>query len=79
VIGEPVMSVFSFTADELDLGAICDVMDDRGWNIDRQTPPDALHLMLSPKHGSVADRFIEDLREAVKQHGESRGVEARYS
>jgi glutamate/tyrosine decarboxylase-like PLP-dependent enzyme len=79
VIGEPVMSVFSFTSDEFDVGAICDVMDDRGWNIDRQTPPDALHLMLSPKHGSVADRFIEDLREAVAKHGTSRGVEARYS
>jgi glutamate/tyrosine decarboxylase-like PLP-dependent enzyme len=79
VIGDPVMSVFSFTADEVDIGAICDVMDDRGWNLDRQTPPDALHMMLSPKHGSVADRFIEDLREAVKHHGTSRGVEARYS
>ncbi len=79
VIGEPVMSVFSFTADGLDIGAIGDVMDDRGWNLDRQTPPDALHMMLSPKHGSVADRFIEDLREAVERHGTSRGVEARYS
>jgi glutamate/tyrosine decarboxylase-like PLP-dependent enzyme len=79
VIGDPVMSVFSFTSDELDVGAICDVMDDRGWNIDRQTPPDALHLMLSPKHGTVADRFIQDLREAVARHGTSRGVEARYS
>jgi glutamate/tyrosine decarboxylase-like PLP-dependent enzyme len=79
VIGDPVMSVFSFTSDELEIGAICDVMDDRGWNLDRQTPPDALHMMLSPKHGSVADRFIEDLREAVEHHGTSRGVEARYS
>jgi glutamate/tyrosine decarboxylase-like PLP-dependent enzyme len=79
VIGDPVMSVFAFTAEELDIGAIGDVMDDRGWNLDRQTPPDALHMMLSPKHGSVADRFIEDLREAVKRHGVSRGVEARYS
>jgi glutamate/tyrosine decarboxylase-like PLP-dependent enzyme len=79
VIGDPVMSVFSFTADGLEIGAIGDVMDDRGWNLDRQTNPDALHMMLSPKHGSVADRFIEDLREAVKQHGVSRGVEARYS
>jgi glutamate/tyrosine decarboxylase-like PLP-dependent enzyme len=79
VIGDPVMSVFSFTADELDIGAIGDVMDDRGWNVDRQAPPDALHLTLSPKHGTVADRFIADLREAVKDHGSSRGVEARYS
>ena len=65
-----VLNSLAFTADGVDLGAIGDVMDDRGWNLDRQTPPDALHMMLSPKHGSVADRFIEDLREAVKRHGQ---------
>ena len=79
VIGEPAMSVFAFTADGLDIGAIGDVMDDRGWNLDRQKGPDALHMMLSPKHASVADRFIADLREAAARHGTSRGVEARYS
>jgi sphinganine-1-phosphate aldolase len=79
VIGDPVASLFAFTADELDIWAIGDAMDDRGWNLDRQTPPDALHMMLSPKHGTVADRLIADLREAVKHHGASRGVEARYS
>jgi glutamate/tyrosine decarboxylase-like PLP-dependent enzyme len=79
VIGDPVMSVFAFTSDGLDIGAIGDVMDDLGWNLDRQTNPDALHMMLSPKHGSVADRFIQDLREAVRKHGASRGAQARYS
>jgi glutamate/tyrosine decarboxylase-like PLP-dependent enzyme len=79
VIGNPVMSVFAFTADQLDIGAIGDVMDDRGWNLDRQKDPEALHMMLSPKHAGVADRFIADLREAVERHGSSRGVEARYS
>jgi glutamate/tyrosine decarboxylase-like PLP-dependent enzyme len=79
VIGDPVMSVFAFTSDELEIGAIGDAMDDLGWNLDRQTNPDALHMMLSPKHGSIADRFIEDLRKAVERRGVSRGVEARYS
>jgi glutamate/tyrosine decarboxylase-like PLP-dependent enzyme len=79
VIGDPVMSVFAFTSDGLEIGAIGDVMDDRGWHLDRQTNPDALHMMLSPKHASVADRFIEDLREAVRKHGVSRGAQARYS
>jgi glutamate/tyrosine decarboxylase-like PLP-dependent enzyme len=79
VIGDPVMSVFAFTSDELDIGAIGDVMDDRGWHLDRQTNPGALHMMLSPKHASVADRFIEDLREAARKHGVSRGAQARYS
>ncbi len=82
VVGEPIMSVFAFTAEEgadLDLFAVGDVMDDRGWCIDRQHGPDALHLMLSPKHLTVADAFLEDLAEAARSHGVSRGKEARYS
>jgi len=79
VIGEPVMSVFSFTSDEVDIFAVGDAMDDKGWCLDRQKNPDALHVMLSPKHATVADAFLEDLAEAVKHHGPSRDREARYS
>jgi len=81
VIGEPVMTVFAFGAedDSVDLFAIGDVMDDRGWHIDRQHGPDALHVMVSPRHLEVADAFLEDLRDAVAGHGTSRGKQARYS
>ena len=37
-----------------------------------------LHLMLSPYHARVADEFLADLAGAVAEHGESRGVAARY-
>jgi len=79
VWGDPVMSVMSFGSRSLDISAVGDVMDDRGWHLDRQTGPDALHLMVSPAHAEVVDRFLEDLREAVATRGASRGVEARYS
>ena len=59
--------------------AIGDVMDDRGWHLDCQHGPDALHLMVSPEHDRVVDAFLADLRDAVAHHGTSRGVEARYS
>jgi hypothetical protein len=59
--------------------AIGDVMDDRGWCLDRQQGPDALHLMISPEHARIADDFLADLAQAVRDHGKSRGVEARYS
>jgi sphinganine-1-phosphate aldolase len=58
---------------------VADVMDDRGWNLNRNTEPRSLHLMLSPAHAAVADELLADLRHAVRHHGESRGVEARYS
>ena len=57
--------------------AVGDVMDDKGWHLDRQHGPDALHMMVSPEH-HVVDEF-PDLKDAVDRAGESRGVEARYS
>ena len=79
VWGKPVMSVMSFGSEKYDIMAIGDVMDDRGWQLDRQHGPDALHFMVSPEHAEVAEAFLGDLREAVDQHGESRGKDARYS
>ena len=80
-VGEPVMGVFAFGSDAgaQDVFAIGDVMDEKGWHLDRQKGPDALHLMLSPAHAEVADAFLADLRDAAAHHGESKGKEARYS
>jgi sphinganine-1-phosphate aldolase len=74
---EPDLSLFEFTSEDgVDIAAVGDVMDDRGWHLDRQQG--GLHLMLWPYHANVVDRFLSDLRDAVEHHGESRGVEARY-
>ena len=79
VWGNPDASLVAFGSEQLDIAAVGDVMDDRGWHLDRQVGPDALHMMVSPSHAQVADRFLEDLRYAVAHHGESRGKQARYS
>jgi glutamate/tyrosine decarboxylase-like PLP-dependent enzyme len=79
VWGEPAMSVLAFGSERVDVSAVGDVMDERGWHLDRQQAPDALHLMVSPAHERVADAFLDDLRAAVASHGASKGVEARYS
>ena len=84
VTGDPVPGVLQVAADTdpatgavvLDIGAVGDVMDDRGWHLDRQQG--GLHAILSPSHLAVADDFLADLAAAVAGHGESRGVEARY-
>ena len=76
ITGDPVMGVMEISSDVHDLGAVGDVMDDRGWHLDRQQG--GLHLMLSPYHLKVADQFLADLAAAVAEHGASRGVEARY-
>jgi glutamate/tyrosine decarboxylase-like PLP-dependent enzyme len=79
IVADPIGPVLSFASDTVDLYAVADVMDDRGWNLNRNTEPRGLHLMLSPAHGAVADALIADLRDAVAHHGESRGIEPRYS
>lgn len=79
VIGEPAASVFAFGSSDTDIMAVGDVMDDKGWHLDRQHGPDALHMMVSPAHERIVDEFLSDLRFAVEHAGESRGVEARYS
>jgi glutamate/tyrosine decarboxylase-like PLP-dependent enzyme len=79
LIGAPVMSVFAFTSDAADPFAIADRLEERGWCVDRQKGPDAMHLMLSPRHADVADEFVADLRAAAANAGARKSGEARYS
>jgi glutamate/tyrosine decarboxylase-like PLP-dependent enzyme len=79
LIGAPVMGVFAFTSDAVDPFAIAERLEEKGWCVDRQKGPDALHLMLSPLHADVADEFVADLRAAVANAGERTSSEARYS
>ncbi len=73
----PTCRLFEFSSREGTeaTGAIGDVMDDRGWHLDRQQG--GLHLMISPGHLAVADTFVADLADAVANRGVSRGVEAQ--
>src|SRR5690606_7412099 len=83
ITSDPDMSLFEFGGVERsdgsgppDMDAVCDVMDDRGWNLDRQQG--GLHLMIAPGHDKVVDRFCADLADAVANHGEARGGDHVY-
>ena len=76
VFSNPDMSVFEFGSDRYPMDAICDVMDDKGWNLDRQQG--GLHLMLAPGHDRVVDAFLADLADAVEHHGDARGGDHVY-
>jgi glutamate/tyrosine decarboxylase-like PLP-dependent enzyme len=76
ITGDPVMGVMEIASEVHDLAAVNDVMEARGWHLDRQQG--GLHLMLSPGHLAVVDGFLADLADAVADHGPSKGVEARY-
>ena len=79
LVGDPIGPVLALQSDTVDLYAVGDVMDERGWNINRNVEPHGLHMMLSPAHAAVVDALVADLIDAVENHGLSKGVEARYS
>ncbi len=76
VTGEPDLSVFELASSVLDIGAVGDVMDERGWHLDRQQG--GLHLMVSPYHARVVERFLADLAEAAATDRTGAGRDATY-
>jgi len=77
VLGDPDASTFAFGSDDFDVMAVGDVMDRKGWRLDRQ--PDSLHCIVMPQHAKIVETFLADLAEAVATRGESEGKEARYA
>ena len=75
IIGKPIMSVFSFTSNKIDIYQLGDRLDKKGWHLDRIQFPNALHMMVNPHHAEIVDIFLKDLRETVvdvvKNPGES--------
>ncbi|MDX1616089.1 MAG: aspartate aminotransferase family protein [Candidatus Promineifilaceae bacterium] len=67
VLGDPPMSLLALASDELNVFEIGDVLTQRGWHLDRQQGPESLHLTVTYAHAPVADQFLRDLAEAVKE------------
>jgi glutamate/tyrosine decarboxylase-like PLP-dependent enzyme len=63
ITAAPDLSVLEIGSDTLDLAAVGDAMDERGWHLDRQQG--GLHLMVSPYHARIVDAFVADLTEAA--------------
>ena len=79
LVGDPIGPVMAMHSDTVDLYAVGDVMDERGWHLNRNVEPPSLHVMLSPAHARVVEELVADLGDAVAHHGESQGKEVRYS
>ena len=85
IVGKPQMSLLAYQSISKDLNiyAVGDYMEEKGWHIDRQQKPECLHAMVTPQHVAVADKYISDLKEAVvyvKAHPElgDKGNAAMY-
>jgi sphinganine-1-phosphate aldolase len=67
ILGEPVMSIMAIASGRLNVFEVGDEMGLRGWNLDRQQFPMSLHLTVTPAHAQVADAFLADLGQVVRQ------------
>jgi sphinganine-1-phosphate aldolase len=68
VLGKPAMSVFAYTSTDrdMDIFAVGDMLEEKGWLIDRLQNPNALHCMVTPRHATITDVYLKDLADAVK-------------
>ncbi len=72
VLGDPTAHLLAISADpdvaeRIDVFAVGDAMHERGWHLDRQSPPDSLHLTVSAGNVAVVDEFLADLRACTEQ------------
>ncbi len=68
IIGNPIASLFAYKSTDpaVNAFAVGDVMEEKGWHIDRLQFPDALHAMVTAPHEKVVDQYLADLRDAVE-------------
>ncbi len=77
VLGEPEAQLMAIAAasgydDRIDVFAIGDAMQARGWFLDRQAPPDSLHATISAGNAPIVDEYLRDLAGCVEQVGRLR-------
>ena len=81
VISNPDMSLLAFTSDSNDIFIIADMMEEKGWHLDRQQFPDSLHLTISRGNVETTDQFINDLKDVMSQTEklQSEGKSTRFT
>lgn len=80
VLGDPLF-VIAFASKSLDIYKVLDYMSRKKWSLNGLHKPACVHLCVTLRHTQpgVAERFIEDLKEAVtyvKGHPEEKGTMA---
>lgn len=76
LVGDPKLGIVAFTREDVDCLAILGKLYERGWVTSAITRPRGLHLMLSPVHLGVADRYLADLDWATRAARGETGADA---
>ncbi len=67
LLGNPDISLLAIGSDEINIYALGDELNIKGWTFDRQQAPASLHLTVSQVHEDVVEEFLKDLIEAVEK------------
>ena len=67
VMGNPQGPLFAYQSRDPDVNifAVGDQMDDKGWKVNKNQKPDGLHAMVTAQHLKVVHEYIADLKVAV--------------
>ncbi len=68
IMGTPKGPLFAFrsTSPEVNIFAVGDQMDAKGWQVNRNQFPAGLHAMVTAQHLKVVDQYLADLAAAVE-------------
>jgi len=69
ILGTPHMTCFSVASAHPDLHilVLADLLEKKGWHIERNQKPDSIHCSIMPQHVHSADSFIKDIAECAKE------------
>jgi glutamate/tyrosine decarboxylase-like PLP-dependent enzyme len=65
VLGRGDATIVAYSALGLDIYAIADRLEARGWTVDRQHRPASIHLTVTANHAPIVDDYLRDLAAAV--------------
>lgn len=69
VLGQPQGPLLAYgsTDARLNIYAVADRLEARGWNVNRVQNPDGIHAMVTAQHREVTDAYLDDLAAAVAE------------
>lgn len=62
-----------------DVFALADALIARGWYMDKQSPPDSIHLTVNASHSPMVEPFLNDLDNALQTLGSGPGTAGSYA
>jgi len=66
ILGEPLVSVVSFSSKTLNIYELADEMSSLGWHLNALQSPPALHIACTRPTVEAVDKFLKDLETAVQ-------------